>query len=286
MGHEHLGLSAAELEALEDEDLTETPETLEEEEEEEAAAELEAETGAEPGSESEPAADPTPAENLAFTVPTGDLGQLNAAIAELRKQADELEAQYEGGESELSYAELRAQVREINNKLQDLSAEKAEIQAIQKLNAAYEQQWWQREVNAFKREALKADGVNYDGDDKLAKAWDQAVRYLGNDPDNADKDARWFLQEAHELVKARFKLGAQAGPTAPAQPRRSRVDEAIAARRAQAGKAPVTLAHIPAAGVEHEGQGEFSHLDRLSGMDLELALARMPKDQVDRYLAA
>jgi hypothetical protein len=62
------------------------------------------------------------------------------------------------------------------------------------------------------------------------------------------------------------------------------VDEALAARRAKAGRPGISLAQLPEAGNEPEGEGEFSHLDRLSGMALEKALARMPLEQQERYL--
>jgi len=222
-----------------------------------------------------------------FNVPTGDLGEIEASIAQLQTARDELESAYESGDSELTYAEHRAKLREIDGALLDLNAERAEVKAIQKMNAAYQQEWWNREIKSFKREALRADGVDYDKDAKLEAEWDKAVRYLGNDPDNADKDAGWFLKEAHEIVKARFRLGrTEAAPSAQQNNRRSAVDEALAARRAKAGEAPKTLSRLPEAGMESEGSGEFSHLDNLSGLDLEKALSRMSADQQDRYLSS
>lgn len=216
-----------------------------------------------------------------FNVPTGDLNAINEQLTALKAAQDELEAAYEGGESELTFAEFKAKQREINDAILDLNAEKAEVQTIQKMNAAYQQQWWTNEIKSFKRDAAR-DGVDYDADPKLAAEWDKAVRYLGNDPDNADKDARWFLQEGHEMVKARFKIGAPAIPSQ--QSRLSKVDEALAQRRQKAGEPPKTLASLPQAGIESEGQGEFSHLEKLSGLALEQALSRMTKEQQDRYL--
>lgn len=218
-----------------------------------------------------------------FNVPTGDLGEIETAINQLQTAREELEAAYEAGDSELTYAEHRAKLREIEGALLDLNAERAEVKAIQKVNAAYQQEWWNREIKSFKREALKTDGVNYDQDKKLEAEWDKAVRYLGSDPDNADKDAAWFLKEAHEIVKARFRLGRHESAVPPAQKRLSKVDEALAVRRAQASPAPKTLSGLPEAGQEAVGQGEFSYLERLSGIALEQAVAKLTKEQEARW---
>lgn len=218
-----------------------------------------------------------------FRVPTGDLSAITQAITELVASKDALESAYEAGDSELTYAEHRAKLREIDAALLDLNAERAEVQAIQRMNAAYQQEWWNREIKSFKREALK-EGVDYDQDKKLEAEWDKAVRYLGADPENADKDAAWFLKEAHEMVKARFRLG-RAPEVPTAQSRMSKVDEALVARRTRAGHPPRSLSQLPQAGIEAEGQSEFSHLDGLNGLALEQAVARMTPEQQARWEA-
>lgn len=240
----------------------------------------EGETGAADGAED---AGELPPGSQSFNVPTGDLDAISEQLTSLRTAVDELESAYDSGESELTFSEYKAKLRELNDAILDLNAERAEVQAIQKMNAAYQQQWWTNEIRSFKREAAK-EGVDYDADPKLAAEWDKAVRYLGNDPDNADKDASWFLREGHEMVKARFRIGGQAAQ--PASAKLSKVDEALAQRRQRAGEPPRTLANLPQTGVEAEGQGEFSHLENLSGLALEKALARMTPDQQERYLTA
>ena len=289
-------LTDAEREALEDEDLelNDTGDDVDDDARADDAAADDEASGNDDANpdESDESNNEAQAESIAtdtqsFNVPTGDLGEIETAINQLQTAREELEAAYESGDSELTYAEHRAKLREIEGALLDLNAERAEVKAIQKVNAAYQQEWWNREIKSFKREALKADGVDYDQDKKLEAEWDKAVRYLGSDPDNADKDAAWFLKEAHEIVKARFRLGRnESTAVPPAQKRLSKVDEALAARRARQGELPKTLSGLPEAGRETEGQGEFSHLDNLSGLDLEKALSRMSQDQQDRYLSS
>jgi len=272
-------LSDAEREALEDEDLDATPVVEDEDDADEEAEGDDAGAG-----ESDDGAEPDEPEALAaretLLTPGGDLGKIDGDIEALKGERDRLEALYEAGDSDLSYGEHRAKVREIEDAIADLKAVRAEIKAVQRVSDHYQQEWWNREIRNFKRAAAK-EGVDYDGDKKLEAEWDKCVRFLGNDPENANKSADWFLKEAHEMVKARFKLG-----QTPAQPakHRSRVDEALAARRAKAGRGPISLSQLPEAGSEAEGESEFSHLDRLSGMALERALAKMTPDQQDRYL--
>jgi len=273
------GLTDAEREALEGEEL-----------ENEAGADAndaddEAETDGDDSADAsaaDGAGEPAPAEASpqSFQVPTPDLAQIDQALAELTAKREALETEYESGDSSDTYAEHRAKLRELDEAVRDLSMEKAEARAVLRMNQAYQMEWWTREVNAFKREALK-EGIDYDKDDKLGAEWDRAVQFLGQDPNNAQQDARWFLAEAHEMVKARFRVGAKEAP-AP----RSRVDEALAARRAQKGEMPPTLAKLPEAGSQDEREGEFSHLDRLQGAAFERALAKLTPEQQDRYLTS
>jgi hypothetical protein len=219
-----------------------------------------------------------------FSIPTSNIAALDQKIEQLQSERDQLEASYESGESELSYADHRARLRAIESQLMALSEARAEARTAQKLNAAYQAEWWKRETRQFMREALKKDGVDYAKDTKLMSEWDKAVRFLGSDPENADKDAQWFLSEAHEMVKARFKLGkAERPPAADKALAQSRVDQALEARRRRAGEPGKTLARLPEAGAETESEGEFSYLDRLSGLALERALAKLTPEQQERY---
>lgn len=286
----YTGLSAAECEALEDEDLDNAPadpEGLADEGEDEGKGEEHSAEGqndaGEDAADKSDEGQPSQAEgSQSFSVPSADIGQIDQALKDLNAQREALESAYEAGDSDKTYAEHRAELREVDQAIQELNLEKAEARAIQKLNAAYQLEWWTREVNAFKREAMK-EGIDYDKDEKLGAEWDRAVQFLGQDPNNANQEAKWFLQEAHEMVKARFRVGTtRSEPANPA----SRVDEALAARRRRKNELPPSLAKVPEAGQQDEREAEFSHLEKLSGEALEKALARMSPDQADRYLSS
>lgn len=293
---EYHGLSEAERAALEDEDLDNegtldpADEGADDDEGESADKPNETPTGDDDtgnqddaGDAGDDTAEASASESpQSFAVPAADINQIDQALKELTDKREALESQYEAGDSETTYAEHRAQVREIDQAIQDLNLEKAEARVIQKMNQAYQLEWWTREVNAFKREALK-DGIDYDKDEKLGAEWDRAVQFLGQDPGNANQDAKWFLQEAHEMVKARFRIPSTKTDAAP---KPSRVDEALASRRRKQGELPPSLAKIPEAGANDEREGEFSHLESLSGAALERALAKLTPDQAERFLSS
>lgn len=48
---------------------------------------------------------------------------------------------------------------------------------------------------------------------------------------------------------------------------------------------PTTLADAPAAAENQDGGGEFANVDKLEGMDYELAVAKMTPEQKARFLA-
>lgn len=277
------GLTAAEREALEDEDLT-----LSEQEGEEADpdSDLDDADGTAEDAEDQDAAETEAVESVSsqsFSVPSADIDQIDASLKQLSDEREQLELDYESGDSDATYAEHRAKLRALDQSIQNLNIEKAEARAIQKMNQAYQLEWWTREVNAFKKEALR-EGIDYDKDEKMGAEWDRAVQFLGQDPNNAHQEARWFLQEAHEMVKARFRTAATRGNDGHGQ--KPSVEDAVANRRRRQGDPVPSLSRLPEAGAQDERESEFSHLDRLKGDALEKALARLSPDQQERYLTS
>jgi hypothetical protein len=70
--------------------------------------------------------------------------------------------------------------------------------------------------------------------------------------------------------------------TVAAQRAQTRIDQAANDRKI----VPKTLGGLPAAAADSPGGGEFSHLDNLTGMELESAIARLPAEQAERYLSS
>jgi hypothetical protein len=138
---------------------------------------------------------------------------------------------------------------------------------------------WFTTVNTFMNKVLKDDGINYSADAEKNAAFDDWVKRLASNPKNEGKDPAWFLEEAHKKVKLEYGVAEQAAPAKqenkPAKPK---------GRAPDLTKLPPTLGGLPAAAENDAGDGgEFAHLEKLSGLELERALARMTADQRERY---
>lgn len=154
---------------------------------------------------------------------------------------------------------------------------KAEISAEQ--NAQVEEQLWAREISDF-MDAHK----EYKESKFRHAALDIAVKDLAADEANADKPGRWFLREAHKIVEKEF--GAQAKES-PEQPNNDNKPGEKQSRKPDLSGVPKTLAHLPAAELPDTGSvDEFAHLDRLTGLELEQAVARLSPAERERYRTA
>lgn len=285
-----MGLSDEELAALEDDDEAGDDDAPvadafgdddDDDDEQEAAADE-----APPAVADTPADEPAPREEGdALLMPVADVAAIKGSLDEVRAQKEALRAAYQADDSDMTSTEYEAKLEEINDRILDLRAELNKAELFAEMNEQVRVNAWKAEVRAFMRGVAKDEGLDYNGDKKLLQQFDTALKVLGNDPDNADKSGDWFLTEAHEMVKARNRIAA--APARSKGPELTPVERAIAARRekAQNGReVPRTLSHVPQAAIENEGGGEFAHLDKLSGMDLELALARMTPEQEQRWL--
>lgn len=151
---------------------------------------------------------------------------------------------------------------------------KSEISAEQ--NAQIEKQLWERDISDF-----MSENKEYQTSKLRHAALDVAVKDLAADEANNDKPGRWFLREAHKLVQAEFggqqKVDAKGGDEKP--------EVKSAPRKPDLSVVPKTLGNVPAAD-KGDAAGEFDHLDKLSDLELERALARMSPEQSARYMAA
>lgn len=217
-------------------------------------------------------------------------------------------------EGDLTAAELRTKLAEIDTQARDLQAQKIKAEIAADQAAQTSAQRWEWEVSRFMRSQAK-EGVEYrldvaekaveaarkGGDaakieeaessytrtQALSAALDAQVKRLAGDEANEDKPSEWFLEEAHRRVARAFNLGKPATPAAggkPADP----VKAAIASRKPDLKAVPSTIAHLPNAGGADDtvGEGKFADLDNLSGLDLERAIARMSPDEQQEYARA
>lgn len=147
--------------------------------------------------------------------------------------------------------------------------EQANAQAAEQSARA---EWMKAEAQAFN--SFKADGLDYKAKPALLAAYNTNLKALGADPKNENRDAAWFLAEAHRLTKDDLGFAPAAKKGAP--PTRGGVDPA---------GLPPTLRSVPVAATGSVNADEFAHMRNLEGLELERAHARLTNDQRDRWMA-
>lgn len=196
--------------------------------------------------------------------PVPDYAERMAQIAAANK---EISVGYENGDFDLEEFQLR------QRKLTELEWELREANLKATLAAEQRQQGlaqrWQWEQDRF---FGMAEHKAYREDPVIGPAFGAAVQLLAADAANDAKPMSWFLEEADRMTRARFRVGPGTEPA----PRRGRTRPA----------GPPTLGGLPAAAIPETGVDEFSKLDRLGGMELEMALAKLTSAEADRYLMA
>lgn len=189
-------------------------------------------------------------------------------IAEQRKTLDE---QFEAGDIVLSA--YMSQRDALSGQEADLKVERATAKFAQEQNAASLTQRWD-----WEQEQFLDDHKEYAEDPILYAALDASVKALANVPENVNRSGRWFLNQAHKQVTERFVRKSETPPVVDggAKPR----------QKPDLSVVPKTLGGLPAAEGNETGQSEFDALDKLTGMELEEALARLTPTQQSRYLTS
>lgn len=279
--YQGLGLSDEELAALEGYDDQETPEdNLLDDDDDDSGDDdtsgLEDETiGDNPDDDDKPT-EPNPAEEVdekqppEFSPKVEPVQDYDKVIADLTSKEDALSQQFDDGE--ITAREYRSQLREIEGQRRTIEDQQKDFERSQELA----RQKWHWEVETFKDSIKESTGIDYRTNKILNAALDTAVKELAADEANDDKTGTWFLKEAHKRVAE--LLGKPVATTTD-----NPIKNALKSRQPDLAKVPQTLADAPKAQVESDGD-EFSKLDKLSGMELERALAALTPAQAQAYL--
>lgn len=233
-----------------------------------------------PGSDSAPAAEPAPSTSApAPATPSGYKVDLPAdyddqvkankdALTDLRKKFDD---------GEVDAAEYHSKLDELQDQRYDLRELKTRATVAAEMSEQSAKDAWVTTINSFVADAgSKAEMgiVDYATDLGKQADLDTFVKALANTKGNENKPQRWFLEEAHKRVVALHSI-----PTTKkaADPK----------RKPDASDVVQSLADVPGGAGDADPLGdEFSELDKLTGMDYERELARMPQEKRDRYLMA
>lgn len=205
----------------------------------------------------------------------------DAQVKTLKDERRALVAKFQDGEITLdAMLEKRDELDEKLNTLRDQQRSHDLLRTQSEHDA---KRTWEIEVAHFQR-AHKEYSVDKDGkplDPVMFNALDGLVKQLAADPANADKPAHWFLDEAHAMIankmqppKPAVKEAAQGGDGKTPVAKSRKPDLSVV---------PKTLADVPAAESEKPATDEFAHLDKLTGLELEQAVARLTPDQQARY---
>lgn len=187
-------------------------------------------------------------------------------MAAFKGQKVDLRKQLNDGE--LSLDEYDAKKDEIGAQEQELREQKLKADIASEQNAQNAEDRWKWDQERFFGEEKNAIYK----DDIIMSAYDKAVRNLGNDEANGNRSGQWFLNEADRIVREKFNIGAPV------------VNKDTPPRKPDLSVVPKTLANLPAAEIAETGQvGEFDHLDKLVGVDLEIAVSRLSDGERDRY---
>lgn len=185
-------------------------------------------------------------------------------------------------EGEITLKEFTVESRKLTQQETDLVLAQRDAENAIKYNQqlAVKQWEWQQE-QFFAADANKIYSTN----ETLGKELNKAVKYLANDPENSDKDGNWFLQEANQLVRARFARSFNDNQQSNKEP-----DKKPATNREPNLKdIPKTLANLPSADTNNSEDTEFAYLDKISDpVALEQEIAKIMRDPAKeaRYLRA
>lgn len=216
-------------------------------------------------------AQPEKAETFEHQYQVPPIEGYDAKVADLAAKKAELRRQLNEGGIEMDAYEAQKDLiveQEMSLREQKIKADISAEQNEQSSKARW--QWDQEQFFGAKENAIYQDKY-------LLAAYNAAVIDLGSDEANANQKGSWFLKEADKIVRSRFNIAKTDVP--PPKPQDG--------RKPDLSVVPKTLAHLPAADIPQTGDvDEFAHIDRLQGLELEKAVARLSETERERYRAA
>jgi len=209
-------------------------------------------------------------------------------MADLAAKKNAVHKKFKDGDIEID--QMLTERDEVDTEAARLRAQQERAEHNATINQQNEAAAWHHDIATFVAAVKKAEGIDY-GKKTLNAALDEAVKELANAKDkdgklvHAEKGGRWFLREAHKRVKE--DLGIKPAVAADKGDDKAAAEKkaaALAARKPDKKKVPKTLAGLPASSADDtKGDPEFQHLDKLDGMDLEYAVAKMTPEQQERW---
>jgi hypothetical protein len=220
-----------------------------------------------------------------FEVPERDFGAEKKALKDSRAAI-----QQKWDEGEITDEQLRAQLDEVDDKLEALATERARAETLRAINeqaareAAARQQ---AEEQAATEAVIKAAAasttarVDYVKDVKAQRQFDMAWDMLKADPDNATMTAKQLAQAAHRHVLAIRGLPMS---DAPATNQATNTTPARQPAARQPRDVPVTLSGLPNASPVQVQDEMLAQITTLDGLSTEEYMARLSPAQLDKLM--
>lgn len=206
-----------------------------------------------------------------YMLPVNLVEDFDKKLEDIKNDKVALRAKFDEGDMNL--AEYEDAREALNDKAYDLKTQQSTALNNAEANKQAGIQRWEVEQEVF----FNQDANSIYADKYIGAAFNQAVIDLANDPKNANWSGPKFLAEADKLVRKSFNLTAPAKEEAVAKP---------TIRKPNLTAVPKSLANLPNAETDTTKGGEFAHLDKLEGLELEQALAKLTDAQQQRYAIA
>lgn len=214
---------------------------------------------------------------------------LDAKLKELAQARREARRKYEEGE--LSEDQYDAELDRIEQERDTVNSARIRAEVSSEMTVQQLTREYQKTIASFFGDVKKA-GFDYtDEANKGAMQYlDKTIKALAQAAEGDEGPELWreILNNAHMLTAAKFKIPTQkaAGDEPGKDGKTSKAVEVARSRTPDLSKVPPTVGRGPSAGTPSVNSDEFSHLDGLSGIALERAVARLTPDQQERWEAA
>jgi len=199
-------------------------------------------------------------------------------IATLTAEKDAAFTKLMDGDADMTAEDYQAIAKRTDAAVDAIKEQMLTARVLETANTQQAENEWRRQEQRMMAE-FKGEGLDYRGKPALLAAFNTHLKVLGAAPENETKDAAWFLTEAHKLTKADIGFTKAPAPTPSPAPA-----PAAKPRGVDMTQIPPTLSNVPPAVDPNVAADEFAHMANLTGVDAEMAYARLTPEQQERYL--
>lgn len=191
-------------------------------------------------------------------------------------------------EGELSEDQYDAELDRIEQERDKVNSARIRAEVSADMTTQQLQREYRKTLDGFFADVKKA-GFDYkaDANKGALQHLDKAIKALSQTAEGDEGPDLWreILSNAHLVTAAKFKIPTQKAGSDDTG-KTSKAAEVARSRTPDLSKVPPTVGRGPSAGTPSVNSDEFSHLDGLSGIALERAVARLTPDQQERWEAA